>query len=133
MGIVTERDTNAATGNDSGSGRPGRKKTRLATTAAQSDAPTYPDLDPGQLWLLRASNINTEKLARIAVRHGLFHFFRHSAPSLDAKVNEFSLAIKKEEQACEILAYGGKVKAPKVLADIIEPVVAAVTWTPKLI
>ncbi|KAF9590712.1 hypothetical protein IFM89_036836 [Coptis chinensis] len=59
--------------------------TCLATAAAQWDAPTYPDLDPGQLWLLRASNINTEKLARIAVRHGLFHFFRHNAPSLDAK------------------------------------------------
>ncbi|KAF9599903.1 hypothetical protein IFM89_001849 [Coptis chinensis] len=56
---------------------------------------TYPDLDPGQLWLLRASNINTERLARVAVRHGLFHFVRHNAPSLDVKVNEFSLAIKK--------------------------------------
>ncbi|KAF9611951.1 hypothetical protein IFM89_037171 [Coptis chinensis] len=40
-------------------------------------------------------------------------------------VNEFSLAIKKEEQACEISTYGGKVKAPKVLADIVEPVAAA--------
>ncbi|KAF9602706.1 hypothetical protein IFM89_030594 [Coptis chinensis] len=80
----------------------------------------------GQLWLLCASNINTEKLARVAVRHGLFHFVRHNPPSLDAKVNEFSLAIKKEEQACEISAYGGKVKAPKVLADIVEPVAAAV-------
>ncbi|KAF9587934.1 hypothetical protein IFM89_006259 [Coptis chinensis] len=87
---------------------------------------TYPDLDPGQLWLLRASNINIEKLARVAVRHGLFHFVRHNAPSLDAKVNEFSLAIKKEEQACEISAYGRKVKAPKVLADIVEPVAATI-------
>ncbi|KAF9603839.1 hypothetical protein IFM89_038022, partial [Coptis chinensis] len=52
--------------------------------------------------------------------------YRYNAPSLDANVNEFSLAIKKEEQACEILAYGGKVKAPKVLVDIVEPVAAAV-------
>ncbi|KAF9615396.1 hypothetical protein IFM89_023047, partial [Coptis chinensis] len=52
--------------------------------------------------------------------------YRHNAPSLDAKVNEFSLAIKKEEQAREISAYGGKVKARKVLADIVEPVAAAV-------
>ncbi|KAF9623368.1 hypothetical protein IFM89_001288 [Coptis chinensis] len=50
----------------------------------------------------------------------------HNGPSLDAKVNEFSLAIKKEEQACEISAYGGKVKTPKVLVDIVEPVAAAV-------
>ncbi|KAF9609051.1 hypothetical protein IFM89_012491 [Coptis chinensis] len=68
----------------------------------------------------------SEKFARVAVRHGLFHFVRHNGHSLDAKVNEFSLAIKKEEQACEISAYGGKLKAPKVLADIVEPVAAAV-------
>ncbi|KAF9590552.1 hypothetical protein IFM89_035870 [Coptis chinensis] len=68
----------------------------------------------------------SEKIAHTAVRHGLFHFVRHNVPSLDAKVNEFSLAIKKEEQACEISAYGGKVKAPKVLADIVEPIAVAV-------
>ncbi|KAF9588213.1 hypothetical protein IFM89_008283 [Coptis chinensis] len=87
---------------------------------------TYPDLDQGRLSLLRASNISTEKLARVAVRNGLFHFVRHNAPSLDAKVNEFSLAIKEEEESYENLAYGGKVKAPKILADIVEAIAAAI-------
>ncbi|PIA58423.1 hypothetical protein AQUCO_00500388v1 [Aquilegia coerulea] len=84
----------------------------------------YPELDPGMLSLLRAANISTEKLARVAVRHNLFSYVRHNAPSLARKVNEFSLAIQKEGD--EILPYGGLVKAPKVLADITEAVAAAI-------
>ncbi|XP_028110017.1 ribonuclease 3-like protein 2 isoform X4 [Camellia sinensis] len=45
----------------------------------------YPDLDPGQLSLLRAANISTEKLARVAVRHGLHRYVRHNAAALDEK------------------------------------------------
>ncbi|KAF9606595.1 hypothetical protein IFM89_026916 [Coptis chinensis] len=41
---IANSDGNAKPGNGSGSGRPGRKKTRLATAAAQSDAPMM-DLD----------------------------------------------------------------------------------------
>ena len=48
----------------------------------------YPDLDPGQLSLLRAANISTEKLARVAVRHGLYRFLRHNAASLRNKVKQ---------------------------------------------
>ncbi|GMP65278.1 hypothetical protein CsSME_00026143 [Camellia sinensis var. sinensis] len=46
----------------------------------------YPDLDPGQLSLLRAANISTEKLARVAVRHGLHRYVRHNAAALDEKI-----------------------------------------------
>ncbi|KAF5189938.1 Ribonuclease 3-like protein [Thalictrum thalictroides] len=84
----------------------------------------YPELDPGMLSLLRSANISTEKLARVAVRHNLFGYVRHNAPSLALKVNEFSLAI--EQEGDEILPYGGLVKAPKVLADITESVAAAI-------
>ncbi|KAF9589714.1 hypothetical protein IFM89_027989 [Coptis chinensis] len=85
---------------------------------------TYPSLDPGQLSHLRASNISTEKLARVAVKHGLFHYVRHNAPALLAKVSEFSVAIQEEDD--DISGYGGKVKAPKVLADIVESIAAAI-------
>lgn len=47
----------------------------------------YPQLDPGQLSSLRAANISTEKLARVAVRHGLYYYVRRKAPSLDDKVH----------------------------------------------
>ncbi|KAL6968928.1 Ribonuclease 3-like protein 2, partial [Sarracenia purpurea var. burkii] len=46
---------------------------------------SYPDLDPGQLSLLRSANISTEKLARVAVRHGLHRYVRHNATGLDDK------------------------------------------------
>lgn len=84
----------------------------------------YPQLDPGQLSLLRSANISTEKLARVAVNHGFFRFVRHNAPVLQLKVDEFAQEIYNEGD--EILAFGGSVKAPKVLADIVESIVAAV-------
>lgn len=84
----------------------------------------YPQLDPGQLSLLRSANISTEKLARVAVKHGFFRFVRHNAPALQLKVDEFAQEIYNEGD--EILAFGGSVKAPKVLADIVESIVAAV-------
>ncbi|XP_042519282.1 uncharacterized protein LOC122093099 [Macadamia integrifolia] len=83
----------------------------------------YPGLDPGQLSLLRAANISTENLARVAVRHELYRYVRHNAPSLDAKVSEFVLAVQEEDGA---VTYCGSVKAPKILADIVESVAAAV-------
>ncbi|KAI4388198.1 hypothetical protein MLD38_000551 [Melastoma candidum] len=45
----------------------------------------YPRLDPGELSLLRSANVSTEKLARVAVRHGLYSFVRRNAGALDAK------------------------------------------------
>lgn len=85
---------------------------------------TYDHLDPGQLSLLRSANISTEKLARVAVNHSLFGFVRHNAPALHLKVDEFAEEIRNEGD--EILAFGGSVKAPKVLADIVESIAAAV-------
>ena len=46
----------------------------------------YPNLEPGMLSSLRAANISTEKLARVAVRHGLHRFIRHHAAPLHHKV-----------------------------------------------
>ncbi|KAL9236287.1 hypothetical protein vseg_010975 [Gypsophila vaccaria] len=84
----------------------------------------YPSADAGLLSLLRAANISTEKLARVAVRHGLYRYVRHNALPLDLRVREFALAVESEEDTAAV--YGGAVKAPKVLADIVESVIAAV-------
>ncbi|KAH8494068.1 hypothetical protein H0E87_020726 [Populus deltoides] len=84
----------------------------------------YPRLDPGHLSLLRAANISTEKLARVAIKHGLYRFVRHNATALDDKVKEFSDAVSGEDD--DALVYGGSIKAPKILADIVESVAAAV-------
>ncbi|KVI10423.1 ribonuclease 3-like protein 2 [Cynara cardunculus var. scolymus] len=84
---------------------------------------TYPDLDPGQLSLLRSANISTEKLARVAVNHGLYKYVRHKAAALNDKVREFVMAVQEEDN---MVVHGGHMKAPKVLADIVESVAAAV-------
>lgn len=47
----------------------------------------YPQLDPGQLSSLRAANISTEKLARVALRNGLYYHVRRKVPPLDDKVH----------------------------------------------
>ncbi|KAK1258026.1 Ribonuclease 3-like protein 2 [Acorus gramineus] len=81
-----------------------------------------PDVGPGRLSALRAANVSTEKLARVAVRHGLYRFLRRNSPSLDEKVREFTVAIEREgdeQPYCSI-------KAPKVLSDIVESIAAAI-------
>ncbi|XP_023759539.1 ribonuclease 3-like protein 2 [Lactuca sativa] len=83
----------------------------------------YPDVDPGQISLLRAANISTEKLARVAVRNRLHKYVRHKTILLNDKVREFVIAVEEEE---EMVVHGGQMKAPKVLADIVESVAGAV-------
>ncbi|KAG5551039.1 hypothetical protein RHGRI_009466 [Rhododendron griersonianum] len=83
----------------------------------------HPDLQPGQLSLLRSANTSTEKLARAAVLCRLHCYFRHHATALDGQVREFALAVQKED---DMVVHGGAVKAPKVLADIVESVAGAV-------
>ncbi|XP_030453375.1 ribonuclease 3-like protein 2 [Syzygium oleosum] len=83
----------------------------------------HPELDQGRLSNLRSVNVSTEKLARVAVRHGLYRFLRHNVQSMDDKVTEFARAIEEEDDA---VAHGGSVKAPKVLADIVESLAAAI-------
>ncbi|KAL8147095.1 hypothetical protein AgCh_004714 [Apium graveolens] len=83
----------------------------------------YPELDPGDLSIIRAANISTEKLARVAVRHQLYNYVRHNSTALTDKVREFLQVVQKEDW---IVVHGGAMKAPKVLADIVESIIAAV-------
>ncbi|KAF3683400.1 Ribonuclease 3-like protein 2 [Capsicum annuum] len=47
---------------------------------------TYPEIDCGKLTDLRTANVSTEKLARLAVRHGLYNYLRHDSAILDEKI-----------------------------------------------
>ncbi|KAG9159974.1 hypothetical protein Leryth_005725, partial [Lithospermum erythrorhizon] len=82
-----------------------------------------PEVGQGQLTLLRAANVSTEKLARVAVRMELYRYVRHNATDLDDKVRDFVRVVLEED---ETEFYGGAIKAPKVLADIVESVAAAI-------
>ncbi|XP_044958840.1 ribonuclease 3-like protein 2 isoform X3 [Hordeum vulgare subsp. vulgare] len=50
---------------------------------------TNPTVGPGALSTLRAANISTEKLARVAVRHDLYPLLRRNCPRLDLLVTRF--------------------------------------------
>lgn len=46
----------------------------------------YPDLPPGLLSPLRAANVDTEKLARVAVKHNFHKYVRYGNPGTRKKV-----------------------------------------------
>lgn len=53
----------------------------------------YPNLPPGSLTALRAANVDTEKLARVAVKYNFHKYLRHENPMLSKQVrysNSFS-------------------------------------------
>lgn len=48
---------------------------------------SYPNLGPGVLTPLKSKNVDTEKLARVAIKHGLDRYLRHKQPNLDEEVS----------------------------------------------
>ncbi|ONK66683.1 uncharacterized protein A4U43_C06F10890 [Asparagus officinalis] len=87
-----------------------------------------PDIGPGELTFLRGTNVSKEKLARAAVRLGLYRFVRCNNEELDHMVQEFSRSVTtKGHIEIDRMSYEGNTKkAPKVLADIIKSVAAAI-------
>ncbi|PWA56698.1 Ribonuclease III domain-containing protein [Artemisia annua] len=49
----------------------------------------YPNMMPGELTRLRAANVDTEALARAALKYKLHKYLRHKKPLLDKKVVNF--------------------------------------------
>ncbi|XP_059452440.1 ribonuclease 3-like protein 3 [Corylus avellana] len=81
----------------------------------------YPNFPPGPLTQLRAANVDSEKLARAAVKHGLHRFLRHKKPFLEEKIQRFKQGISEYP-----LHSNGLVHVPKALADIVESTIGAV-------
>uniref|UniRef100_A0A0A9H9E6 RNase III domain-containing protein n=1 Tax=Arundo donax TaxID=35708 RepID=A0A0A9H9E6_ARUDO len=81
----------------------------------------YRSLEPDQLTNLRKDYITNKKLARDAVRHNLYPLLRRgNCPDLDSKVSLFTDSMQKEAEGNQ------GIRAPKVLADIIEAIAGAV-------
>ncbi|KAJ3669478.1 hypothetical protein LUZ60_011428 [Juncus effusus] len=74
---------------------------------------------------IRSVNVSTEKLARAAVRHMLYTFVRRNSSKLDRQVEQFTIAVMDEPEESQIHG-GSTMKAPKVLADIVESIAGAV-------
>ncbi|XP_060189513.1 ribonuclease 3-like protein 3 [Lycium barbarum] len=81
----------------------------------------YPYLPPGKLTRLRAANVDTEKLARVAIKYNLHHYLRHKKPLLKRQVEEFRDAMLEYP-----LHSAGLIDPPKVLADIVESLIGAI-------
>ncbi|XP_078159002.1 ribonuclease 3-like protein 3 [Carex rostrata] len=81
----------------------------------------YPDLAPGPMTRLRSSNVDKEKLARIAIAHGLDRYLRHKAHHLESQIKEFVNDLKNYP-----IHSNGLLDPPKILSDIIESLLGAV-------
>ncbi|KAL4588969.1 hypothetical protein LXL04_001870 [Taraxacum kok-saghyz] len=105
----------------------------------------YPDMAPGELTRLRAANVDTEALARAALKFKLHKFLRHQKPLLQRQVNfvsfpmppfhqrdlhDFSPTDKIQEFMEGIDEYpshsNGMIDPPKVLADVLESLIGAI-------
>nr|GEW46786.1 ribonuclease 3-like protein 3 [Tanacetum cinerariifolium] len=81
----------------------------------------YPDMMPGDLTRLRAANVDTEALARAALKYKLHKYLRHKKPLLDKKIRDFM------EEIVEFPTHSyGMIDPPKVLADILESLIGAI-------
>ncbi|KAK9151629.1 hypothetical protein Syun_009938 [Stephania yunnanensis] len=83
----------------------------------------YPELNQGELTNFRSAMVSTEMLARVALHHDLFTYLHHSCPPLKLNVEEFARVVKEEGD--EIRHSGVADAAPKVLADVVESILAA--------
>lgn len=83
---------------------------------------TYPELYQGTLTLLRSRNVDTEKFARVSVKHKLYRYVFLNAPALQLLIEDF---VKDIEDASKSFRCGD-FKPPKVLADIVESIAGAV-------
>ncbi|KAK4429199.1 Ribonuclease 3-like protein 3 [Sesamum alatum] len=81
----------------------------------------YPELPPGLLTPLRAANVDTEKLARVAIQHNFHRYIRLGNPVVRKQIQTFIHALPKHP-----LHSHGLINAPKVLADVVESTVGAV-------
>ncbi|CAH9115757.1 unnamed protein product [Cuscuta epithymum] len=81
----------------------------------------YPDLPPGLLSPLRAANVDTEKLARVAVRHKFHKFLRHSQPILRKRV--LADVVESTIGAVFIDSNASLDKTWKVTKTLLEPII----------
>ncbi|XP_071691870.1 ribonuclease 3-like protein 3 [Rutidosis leptorrhynchoides] len=81
----------------------------------------YPEMAPGELTRLRAANVDTEALARVALKYNLHKYLRHRKPVLDGQIQEFMEGIVEYPSHSS-----GMIDPPKVLADILESLIGAI-------
>ncbi|CAI9280059.1 unnamed protein product [Lactuca saligna] len=82
---------------------------------------SYADMAPGELTRLCAANVDTEALARAALKYNLHKFLRHRKPLLHRQIQEFMEGIEQYPSHSH-----GMIDPPKVLADLLESLIGAI-------
>ncbi|OVA09752.1 Ribonuclease III domain [Macleaya cordata] len=93
----------------------------LSTLIANEMYSLYPELPPGKLSRLMAANVDNEKLARVAIKHGFHHYLRYKATRVEEQIQEFSVAIMEYPVHSNRL-----IEVPKSLADVVEAIIGAI-------
>lgn len=81
----------------------------------------YPHLSSGDLTDLRKVNVDTEKLARVAIKYNLHDYLRYQIHLFKEQVEEFRDATLEYP-----LHSLGCIDPPKVLADLVESLIGAI-------
>ncbi|KAJ9545270.1 hypothetical protein OSB04_024977 [Centaurea solstitialis] len=75
---------------------------------------------PQEFTYLRSTNVLNERLARVALKHGLYNLLMHKEPGLEAHIQKF------EEEVKEYLDLIYMIEMPKILVDVTESLIGAV-------
>ncbi|KAL8223723.1 hypothetical protein R6Q57_019198 [Mikania cordata] len=80
----------------------------------------YKNMAPGELTRLRAANVDTEALARAALKHELHRHLRHQKHLFQGQIQTFMKEIVEYPSHSQ-----GMIDPPKVLADVFESLIGA--------
>nr|AJA90772.1 Dicer-like 3 [Ginkgo biloba] len=87
----------------------------------------HTDLSPGVLTDLRSAAVNNENFAQVAVKHNLQQYLRHGSGALLGQITAFIKAVQQcKENKSHCTSFGGGIKGPKVLGDLIESIAGAI-------
>ncbi|GLJ31484.1 hypothetical protein SUGI_0631810 [Cryptomeria japonica] len=88
---------------------------------------TYQELSPGDLSDLRQAAANNQNFAQVTVKHNIQNYLCHHSDDIKNQIEKF---VEDFEQCkggdCQFISFGGGMRAPKVLGDLIESISGAI-------
>ncbi|XP_057825712.2 endoribonuclease Dicer homolog 3 isoform X2 [Cryptomeria japonica] len=88
---------------------------------------TYQELSPGTLSDLRQVAVNNENFAQAIVKHGIHNYIHHNSDELRNQIAKFVEDFERCKGGdCQFISFGGGMRAPKVLGDLIESISGAI-------
>ncbi|TKY74839.1 Endoribonuclease Dicer-like 3a [Spatholobus suberectus] len=88
---------------------------------------SHTDIDPGVLTDLRSASVNNDNFSEVAVRHNLHQHLLHSSGLLLSQISEYVEVISESDPRSL-----PRIRAPKVLGDLVESIAGAILIDTKL-